>query len=184
MDDPDPRAIVPKVHSDLSSLRRAIALSRLGPGETFLDLGCGNGTSVIEACKVDPTIRGIGVEVRAGALRDAHRLAAAAGVSSQVTFLDIDFRSLTPDSPELAGVSVVYTYLLENILNDVLAALLEGLVQRGVRWVSFYHHANWADEHIAQPDLFGMLRLHALGGEEPWMRPAVQRGRDFFESLD
>jgi SAM-dependent methyltransferase len=64
--------------------------ARLQPGERLLDVGCGHGTSTLEAAeRVAPEGRVVGVDISAAMLEPAHQRAAAAGLDN-VEFLQAD----------------------------------------------------------------------------------------------
>jgi len=59
------------------------ALSLLG-AKSVLDLGCGGGGFLIDACRTDPQIRGIGLDISEGAIEFARKSVAASGVADQI----------------------------------------------------------------------------------------------------
>jgi cyclopropane fatty-acyl-phospholipid synthase-like methyltransferase len=52
-----------------------------------LDLGCGAGRSLVDACLRNPSLRGIGLDLSEGAISAARELAAENGLSDRLTFV-------------------------------------------------------------------------------------------------
>ncbi len=71
---------------DVGWRRRAVALARLGPGETALDVGVGTGDlSLALLAASDATARVIGIDLSEEMLRRARRRADAAGLGARFT---------------------------------------------------------------------------------------------------
>ncbi|MDQ1287784.1 MAG: hypothetical protein QG622_1349 [Actinomycetota bacterium] len=56
----------------------------------LLDIGCGGGQLVVDACRLDPSLRGIGLDIDAGAIEVARDLARRHGVADRVDFVVAD----------------------------------------------------------------------------------------------
>jgi SAM-dependent methyltransferase len=65
-------------------------LTRLGPVERVLDLGCGLGEWLLAALEAAPGARGVGVDTSRPALAEARRRASARGLADRVEFTEGD----------------------------------------------------------------------------------------------
>ena len=85
---------------DVGWRRRAVALARLGPGESALDLGVGTGDLAFELLAAsDPTARVVGIDVSSAMLEAVRRRAHAAGVGDRFEAHLADAQALTfPDA--------------------------------------------------------------------------------------
>jgi cyclopropane fatty-acyl-phospholipid synthase-like methyltransferase len=73
----------PTRHSSRQPVRRCSTPPKLRPGERVLDVGCGFGTSTLEAAeRVAPSGRVVGVDITAAVLQPALQRVAAAGVDN------------------------------------------------------------------------------------------------------
>ena len=85
---------------DVGWRRRAVALARLGPGETALDVGVGTGDLAFELLAAsDPTSRVVGIDVSSGMLEAVRRRAAAGSVGGRLEVREADAQALPfPDA--------------------------------------------------------------------------------------
>lgn len=85
---------------DVGWRRRAVALARLGPGESALDVGVGTGDLAFELlASSDPTARVVGIDVSAGMLDAVQRRARAAGLGDRFEARLADAQALSfPDA--------------------------------------------------------------------------------------
>lgn len=58
---------------------------------TFADLGCGSGETLIAFCRLDPALRGIGIDISEEALEEARRRVAEAGLTDRIRLVKGDF---------------------------------------------------------------------------------------------
>ncbi|GIJ29227.1 hypothetical protein Vqi01_43890 [Micromonospora qiuiae] len=56
----------------------------------LLDVGCGGGSLLVDACLRDPELTGVGLDIDADAVAEATRLAARSGVADRVEFVVAD----------------------------------------------------------------------------------------------
>jgi SAM-dependent methyltransferase len=113
------------------------ALRQVG-ADCVLDLGCGAGRFIIDACREYPGMRGIGLDISGEAIELARRLAAEAGVDDRARFVVAD--AFRPESwPELChqadalfGVGVLHEHFRsgEQAVIDILDTFA-GLLRRG-----------------------------------------------------
>lgn len=79
-------------------LRQGVRPPTLGPGSTYLELGCGQGTTVNVLAAANPEMHFFGVDFMPGQIANARRLAEAAGLAN-VTFEDASFQQMA-EAPE------------------------------------------------------------------------------------
>lgn len=108
---------------------RMLALAQVGPGDVVFDLGSGDGRIVIAAVRDFGAALGFGVELDSARVREAIDIAARAGVSDRVFFLNQDFFQA-----DMSSATVVTLYLLPAV-NQRLAVKLRAL-KPGTRIVS------------------------------------------------
>ena len=93
-----------------------------------LDLGCGDGTFLRHLCTVNPSIRGVGIEISSEAIADGEELARQAGLQERIRLAVMDISALERRPPDLEDVDAVTVFfLLHEILyqgKDTLLQLL------------------------------------------------------------
>jgi SAM-dependent methyltransferase len=115
------------------------------PGDVVYDLGSGDGRIPIAAAKRGA--RGVGIEIDGDLVRRARRNAKAAGVSSQVTFIEGDIFAA-----DLSPATVVTLYLLGS-LNQRLRPKLFRETAPGTRIVSHrFRMGDWEPERAVRVD--------------------------------
>ncbi len=90
----------PYVPSDIDDVRRMLKMAELRDGDVVYDLGSGDGRIVLEAARMNKTIRGRGVEIDEKLVQKSTEAAKANGVEGRVEFLhqnafDADLREAT-----------------------------------------------------------------------------------------
>jgi SAM-dependent methyltransferase len=127
--------------------------------DCVLDIGCGDGRVVLAAARAGA--RGIGIDINPSLIRAAKARAKSDGLEHAVKFEECDLKHLHIGHPLLEGVSVVYLYLLPEVL-EILLGLIRELLQRGVRVVTLDHHLPPPPKGFAVSGeaLFGALRLY------------------------
>lgn len=58
---------------------------------TFADLGCGSADVLIAFCRLHPDLRGIGIDISPGVLREARQRVEQAGLSDRISLIEGDF---------------------------------------------------------------------------------------------
>lgn len=114
---PTPQATVDKM----------LEVARLTASDTLIDLGAGNGITVITAAKRGATA--VGVEFNPDMVALARKLAAEAGVSNKATFIEGDLFEA-----DLSKATVITLFLLPDINQKLRPKLLE--LRPGTRIVS------------------------------------------------
>lgn len=110
-----PRSVLPSIFD----------LVGLTPGDTLVDVGCGDGRVVIEAAR-STGCRGIGVERDPDLAALAVSNATRAGVADRVSFQAVD-----ATKADLSGVTVVFLFLPVHALGHLIPTLLERLPAGG-----------------------------------------------------
>jgi hypothetical protein len=90
----------PYVPSDIDEVRRMLKLAGLRDGDVVYDLGSGDGRIVLEAARMNKTIRGRGIEIDEKLVQKSIAAAQASGLDGRVEFLhqnafDADLRKAT-----------------------------------------------------------------------------------------
>jgi SAM-dependent methyltransferase len=90
-----------------------------------LDLGCGGGRSLVDACKRDSNLRGVGLDISEPAIEAARRLAQSEGLQDRLTFVTGDaFRPETwPSECNSADVVTAVGVLHEHFRDGEPAVL-------------------------------------------------------------
>lgn len=124
-----------------------LELAQVTPADVVYDLGSGEGEIVIEAAR-RYGVRAVGVELDPERVENAHRNAAAAGVSDRVTFIERDFFEV-----DIGEATVVTLYLFPELTARLLPKLLREL-RPGARIVSHdFGLADWAPEKTVEVPL-------------------------------
>ena len=118
---------VPYVQTPVEIVERMMRMAEVGPGDSVVDLGSGDGRLVIAAAKRGA--RGLGVDLDASLVRLAAQNAAQAGVADRARF---EVRDIF--DTDLSGASVVTLYLLPDFNAKLLPRLLA--LKPGTRIVS------------------------------------------------
>ena len=77
----------PFVPSDQENVDRMLRLVDIRDGDVIIDLGSGDGRIPISAAKLNPTVRGIGVDLDEQLVAKSNAAANAEGLASRVTFV-------------------------------------------------------------------------------------------------
>lgn len=75
------------VPSDDDDVKRMLVMAALREGDVVYDLGSGDGRIVIAAARMNPGVRGRGIEIDGKLVRESTAAAAAAGLADRVQFL-------------------------------------------------------------------------------------------------
>ena len=153
-------------------VKRMLALAKVGPQDTVIDLGSGDGRIVIHAAK-HLRARGIGVEMMADLVELSRRNAAQAGVEDRVRFIVQDARVA-----DLHEATVLTLYLGPDMNFELMPRIL-ATMRPGARVVSHdFGIGGWtpdAAERFEVPE-----KNYGRGGESAiylWIVPANVTGR-------
>jgi SAM-dependent methyltransferase len=153
-------------------VEQMLSMARLGPEDTLLDLGSGDGRIVIEGAKRFGA-RGLGVEMDAGLVALSRAAALREGVAGRARFERGD--ALATD---LAPATVLTLYLSPEFNERLLPRILSSM-RPGSRVVSHdFALGNWAPDRVER--LSVPEKNNGRGGESSvmlWIVPANAAGR-------
>lgn len=128
-------------------ITRMLALAKVGPNDTVIDLGSGDGRIVIYAA-LRLNARGIGVEMMPHLVEESRRNARNAGVSDRVRFVALDARAA-----DLREATVLTMYLSPD-LNLELTPRILAMMRPGSRVVSHdFAISNWMPDAAERFDV-------------------------------
>jgi cyclopropane fatty-acyl-phospholipid synthase-like methyltransferase len=131
-----------------------LELAQVTPIDVVYDLGSGEGEIVIEAAR-RYGVRAVGVELDRERIDNAHKNAAAAGVTDRVTFVERDFFQV-----DIGEATVVTLYLFPELTERLLPKLLRELTP-GTRIVSHdFGLGDWPPERTVEVRLDRIRRVH------------------------
>ena len=129
--------ISPFVASPPLVIRRLLTLAELKKGETFFDVGAGDGRPVIMAAQEFGAVA-VGIELRQDLARQALQRIHELGLQDRATIMNSDVFSV-----DLRRADVVYLYLTTSA-NDKVRPKLETELKSGARVVSHdYEIVGW-----------------------------------------
>ena len=161
---------VPFVVTPVEIVERMLRMAEVGPGDSLIDLGSGDGRIVIAAAKRGA--RGLGVDLDPSLVRLATENARKAGVADRARFETRDIFET-----DLSGASVIAFYLLPDFNAKLLPRLLA--LKPGTRIVS--HDGGigaWPpDEKLEMRTPEKTVGLGGMSKVELWIVPANVAGR-------
>lgn len=113
-------------------VERMLELASVGPADIVYDLGSGDGRIPVTAARKYGA-RGVGIDIDPVRIAESNANAAAAGVTSRVTFRNEDLLAAR------FGEATVVTLFLSPDLNRKLKPKLLSELKPGTRVVSYYH---------------------------------------------
>jgi len=129
--------IAPYVATPLPVVRQMLLLAELKPGETFYDLGAGDGRTVIMAAK-EFGANAVGVELREDLAKRALSAIFELGLEEKVKILQNDMFEV-----DLTQADVIFLYLTTSA-NEKIKPKLESELKLGTRVVSHdYEVLGW-----------------------------------------
>src|ERR1044071_8760880 len=161
---------VPFVVTPMEIVERMLRMAEVGPKDTIIDLGSGDGRIVVEAAKRGA--RGLGVDLDPNLVKLATENARKAGVADRARFETRDIFET-----DLSGASVVAFYLLPDFNAKLLPRLLK--LKPGTRIVS--HDGgigSWPpDERLEMRAPEKSVGIGGMSKVELWIVPANAAGR-------
>ena len=122
------KQLAPWVPTRAELIPYIMKLAKVGKGDVFYDLGCGDGRVVIEAVKRGA--KGVCVDINPDLINEAKLKAKAEGVYDKIKFINTDFFNVS-----LQDATVIYMYLL-TFVNALLRDKLEKETREGTRIVT------------------------------------------------
>ena len=134
---------MPYVPTPFEVVYAMLEVAHVGPGDTVMDLGSGDGRIVIVAAEKYGA-RGVGIELKPELVELSNENASKAGVADRAQFRRADLFET-----DMRGVSVLTMYLLPSVNLSLRLRILDQLAP-GARVVSHsFDMGDWApDEHL------------------------------------
>lgn len=127
-------------------------LIRQHGARTVLDLGCGTGGLILDLCRLDPGLRGIGLDIAPEPIDLAARRAKQAGLAERATFLVAD--AFRPDTwPVAAAAADVFVAI--GALHEHFRAGEDAVVDLLGRYGELLRGPGAKAFVLAEPELYG-----------------------------
>lgn len=127
------------VHLDFVALIAGLEAADPADSRTYIELGCGNGTSLALHAATHPDVEFLGVDFNPTHIRAARRLAARAGLTN-VTFLEKSFEELLEsDGPEADTITLhgVWSWVGPGPRRQIVEFLRRRLRPGGLAYISY-----------------------------------------------
>ena len=162
----------PYVQTPQNVVDMMLEIAKVGPGDTVIDLGSGDGRMVITAAKKHGA-RGFGVDLDRKLVALANRNAARAGVADRAVFYQQDLHAT-----DVSAASVMTIYLLPEV-NLMIRTRLLATLRPGTRIVSHdYGIGEWPPDF--QTELAAPGKTVGIGERSKifyWVVPGRAAGR-------
>jgi precorrin-6B methylase 2 len=135
------------VPSNPESVERMLTIARLQDNDVVVDLGSGNGLIPLTAAKMNPRLRGLGVDINAKLVEESNARAKTEGVADRVRFehrnaFDADLREAT----------VITMWLFPELMSLLRPIILER-ARPGTRVVtSTWSLGSWQPDEVLSDD--------------------------------
>jgi len=134
----------PYVQTPQNVVDTMLEIAKVGPGDTIIDLGSGDGRMVITAAKKHGA-RGFGVDLDRKLVALANRNAAKAGVAERAVFYQRDLHAT-----DVSAATVMSIYLLPEV-NLMIRTRLLATLKPGTRIVSHdYGMGEWRPDYFTE----------------------------------
>ena len=137
-------------------MRKMLELAEVGPNDTVYDLGCGDGRTLITACKIFGARKCVGYEIRSSVYRTAVESIKEHDLQDKIRILNTDLYSA-----DLSNASVIIVFISPAAVERLKRKLArEAMV--GTRIVSFaYEFRGWKPQAIeaVQGDIFYLYHI-------------------------
>jgi len=106
---------------------------------TYMDLGCGDGTTLNAWASIYPHAEFVGIDFNPGHIERAQRVADEAGLTN-VHFMEASFADIEPDALpacDFVGMNGIYSWLEEDMLQHVRSLLAQCVKPGGLFYVEY-----------------------------------------------
>jgi SAM-dependent methyltransferase len=146
----------------------------------ILDLGCGGGRFLVDACNQQPTLRGVGLDISPGAIAFANNLCASENLSDRLEFVVGDafkpesWPAVCHQADVLCAVGVLHEHFRdgEEAVIEILNTYA-GLLQNGVKSLILGEPELYYDDQENDADLF-LIHIFTMQGfprrRELWLK--------------
>ena len=136
--------------SSPESVERMLTLARLRDDDVVVDLGSGNGLIPLTAARMNPRLRGRGVEIDSNLVEESNQRARSEGVADRVRFehrnaFDVDLRDAT----------VVTMWLFPELMRLLRPIILERAAPGTRVLTSTWNLGAWQADEVDQVDMDG-----------------------------
>ena len=133
----------PFVPSDQANVDRMLQLANIRDGDVIIDLGSGDGRIVLSAARLNPTVRGIGVDLDEKLVEKANAVAKAEGLADRVQFLHQN-----AFDADLSKVTVIAMWLWPEV-QHMLRPKIFHEARPGTRVITnLFEIGNWAPDQM------------------------------------
>jgi len=136
--------------SSPESVERMLTLARLRDDDVVVDLGSGDGVIPLTAARMNPRLRGRGVEIDSNLVEQSNQRARSEGVADRVRFehrnaFDVDLRDAT----------VVTMWLYPDLMRLLRPIILERATPGTRVLTSTWNLGTWQADEVVQVDMDG-----------------------------
>jgi hypothetical protein len=136
--------------SSPESVERMLTLARLKDDDVVVDLGSGNGLIPLMAARMNPRLRGLGVEINSNLVEESNQRAMSEGVADRVRFehlnaFDVDLRDAT----------VVTMWLFPELMRLLRPIVLERAAPGTRVLTSTWDLGTWQADEVDHVDIDG-----------------------------
>ena len=136
--------------SSPESVERMLTVARLKDDDLVVDLGSGNGLIPLTAARMNPRLRGLGVEIDPTLVEESNQRARSEGVADRVRFehrnaFDVDLRDAT----------VVTMWLYPDLMRLLRPIILERAAPGTRVLTSTWNLGSWQADEVDQVDIQG-----------------------------
>ena len=151
--------------SSVESVERMLKLAGLGNDDVVVDLGSGDGLIVMTAARMNPKVRGWGVDVDQKLVDESNRVAEAHGLSKRVQFFHFNAFDV-----ELREATVITMWLFPELLRLLRPTILER-ARPGTRVLtSTWDFGSWPPDEVSggNPSIYKWIVPARVGGYWNW----------------
>lgn len=146
-----------------------LAAMRASDAKQILDLGCGSGRLLVDACQQDPDITGVGLDIAPGAIDVARELARQHGLEDRLSFVVADafdpagWPEVCKQADLVSAVGVLHEHLRDG--QDAVVRILDAYtnVLRGGRTMLIGEPEPYFDDKENDSDFLLVHMLTAQG---------------------